>query len=114
MKDIRAGEHLWSEWDGIGLDVDEALVYYTYGHISTEHDIVKHALASALQRDGVVASLSQGFRTVENAEMLLHAWVGTLEDERDEIVCDHRGETEYGDFVVDPVPVTYIVINLTI
>ena len=59
MKDVRIGEHLWSEWDGEGYQnlLECGVVYYTLEHIDLENELVRRGLASALQRDGVAYSL---------------------------------------------------------
>ena len=70
MKDSRKGECLWSEWSGEGYRTYDSstIVFYTEDHVDVEHEVVKRALASALQRDGVVHSLGDAFKKIENAK----------------------------------------------
>lgn len=109
MKNDRPGEHLWHEWDGELYDHQDhnKIVYYTEQHIDLENDIVKRALASSLQRDGVVDTLVQGFRAIEHAE-LVYGWAGILQDELVLTSCDEFGETFYGDLVENLVEITFI------
>lgn len=109
MKNDRIGEHLWSEWDGelYESQKDSSFIYYTEEHVDVDNDIVKRALASALQRDGVVDSLGQGFREIESGE-IIYGWAGYLDDERTMIVCDEFGETYYGDILDNIIEITFI------
>jgi hypothetical protein len=109
MKDQRLGDCLWDQWQGDCYEPKNGseLVYFTQDHIDIDHEIVKRALASALQRDGIVDSLGDGFRLVESAETEW-GWAGILEDELEFIVCSEDGETPYGDLVVGPSPVTWV------
>lgn len=105
MKDSRPGESLWSEWSGDDHEHDSDVVFYTVSHVEVDNDIVRRALASALQRDGIVDSLAQGYRLAESAT-LRYTFAGAIDGERDLVICDERGETQYGDFVNDALAVT--------
>jgi hypothetical protein len=105
MKDSRAGESLWSEWSGDDHEHDSDVVFYTVSHVEVDNDVVRRALASALQRDGIVDSLAQGYALAESA-IFRHARAGTIDGERDLVICDEHGETQYGDFVNDALAVT--------
>lgn len=96
----RVGEHLWSEWDGelYESDKDEPLVYYTFEHVDIDNDIVKRALASSLQRDGIADSLSDAFKMIEKSTTH-YGWGGHSDEEIYLTVCDETGETHYGDKV---------------
>jgi hypothetical protein len=109
MRSDRPGDFLWEEWVGSGYDpqVDCSVIYYTFDHIDLENDLVRRALASALQRDGVAVSLSDGFNMIDKS-VPIHGWSGLIEDELEFTVCDDSGETEYGDFVEAALPVTWI------
>lgn len=109
MKDMRPGEQLWEEWLGSGyyLEKQDGIVYYTFDHIDTENDLVRRALASALQRDGVAISLAEGFKLVDSG-LVTKGWVGILEEEIDFILCDEYGATEYGDTVENIQPTVWI------
>lgn len=106
---MRPGEQLWEEWLGFGYypEKQEGIVYYTFDHIDTENDLVRRALASALQRDGVAISLAEGFRFVDSG-LVTQGWVGILEEEVDFILCDESGVTEYGDIVENIQATTWI------
>lgn len=100
MRDVRHGEGLWFEWNGNGSfsEGDSDLVYCTIGHVDIYNEVVRRALASVLQRDGVVDSLSDGFKYIEDKDVSV-GWAGLLPDESEYTYCDETGETEYGDQV---------------
>jgi hypothetical protein len=109
MKDSRIGESLWSIWDGEGYDpayLDSA-VYYTETHVDLEEDVVRKALASSIQRDGISYSLSESFSSISRA-IVSHGWVGTGEGELYQEICDPFGETISGAFVEDVIEVTFV------
>ncbi len=105
----RAGEHLWAEWDGelYEFSRDDNLVYYTHEHIDYEIDVVKRALASSLQRDGIADSLLEAFRMIENSSTV-YGWAGSNEGDLFLSVCDEFGETFYGDILDKVFSVTFI------
>ena len=109
MKSDRPGDFLWEEWQGSGYDslVDSSVIYYTFDHIDLENDLVRRALASALQKDGVAISLGDGFNLIEKA-LPNHGWAGLLKDEQEYVVCNQEGETEYGEFVDSIILTTWI------
>ena len=75
--------------------------------VDTTNEVVRRALASALQRDGLVHSLGDGFRLLENC-VVDYMHCGYLEGELQYIVCSSEGETRYGDFVEKPLEITLI------
>jgi hypothetical protein len=109
MKSDRPGDFLWEEWEGSGYDprVDCSVIYYTFEHIDLENDLVRRALASALQRDGVAISLGDGFNLIDKCSAN-YGWTGIIKDEADYVVCNELGETEYGDLVDSIFPATWI------
>lgn len=109
MKDVRIGEHLWSEWDGEGYQnlLECGVVYYTLEHIDLENELVRRGLASALQRDGVAYSLGDAFSILE-ACAVSQCWAGEVEDEQCFTICDEDGETFLGDFVSESFAITVI------
>lgn len=109
MKDQRPGEFLWDEWQGSGYEnkVDSSVVYCTFDHIELDNDLIRRALASALQRDGVAISLGDGFALIDKC-VPYHGWSGFIEDIQEYSVCDEHGETEYGDLVDLVLPTTWI------
>jgi hypothetical protein len=108
-KDTRHGEHLWSEWLGNGLSTErgDSLIYFTIDHIDVEHELIRKALASTIQRDGVADSLGDAFKRLELSKVVC-GWAGKFEEDLDLYACDETGETEYGDIVQDIQPVTWV------
>jgi len=110
MKDSRIGESLWLEWLG---DADFSMVsqfsavYYTEDHVDIENEIVKRALASALQRDGIAITLSEGFKLVESATVS-HKYAGYIDEEFEPVFCDEFGMTDTGDTTDDITPITLV------
>jgi hypothetical protein len=109
MKDSRIGESLWFSWEGDGYRPEkmEAAIYYTEGHVDLDNEIVKKALASSLQRDGLVHSLNLGFSVVEAADFS-HLYIGILDNEMHPAICEESGETEYGDLLDSVVEATLV------
>lgn len=109
MKDKRLGEELWLEWQGLNYcsSKDDSIVYYTFGTVDLNNEIVSRALASSLQRDGVVDSLGDGFKSIEKS-IISNGWAGSLEEEHEYVVCNQEGETKYGDTVHTVIEVTWI------
>lgn len=109
MKDSRIGECLWSEWTGYAYSpsTDSDLIFYTEGHVDLDHEIVRRALASSLQRDGSAISLGDGYRLVEAASFI-QGYAGEVDGETDYSACDELGETPDGDYVDDVIEVTWV------
>ncbi len=110
MKDKRVGESLWIQWDGEGYIQQTTytdLIYYTVGHIDIENEIVRRALASTLQRDGIADSLSDGFNLIAESHVEI-GWAGIVEGENNYTFCDETGETEYGEYVEEVLEFTWI------
>lgn len=102
MKDSRKGECLWSEWTGEGYrsTKSNSVVFFTVDHVDLENEVVKRALASAVQRDGIVHSLGEAFKKVEFAEAT-YGYAGTVDGSYEEYVCNEDGETRLGENVDD-------------
>jgi hypothetical protein len=98
LKDDRPGEWLWEEWIGEGYesDYEDTIVYVTYDEVDVTHELVRRALASCLQRDGVSDSLSDSFRMLETSKTT-RGYVGFIEGEKYPVVTDEFGETFDGD-----------------
>lgn len=109
MKDTRRGESLWSEWTGELYEKERSgsVVFYTVEHVDIENDVVRRALASAVQREGLVDTLGEAFKTVETG-LCVHSYAGELDEAKDYAICNDRGETSLGDTVEEPVPVTLV------
>jgi hypothetical protein len=100
VKHDRPGDWLWHEWDGDCYEPvgTPDVVYVTYGVVDPEDDLVRRALASALQRDGVADSLGDGYRIIDRATMC-QGYAGNLTGETHRTMCDEDGFTEFGDTV---------------
>jgi hypothetical protein len=109
MRDTRVGEELWFEWSGNGYfsEYDSDLVYCTIGHVDVDNELVRRALASVLQRDGISDSLGDGFKLIEE-KVIRIGWAGVLPDDKEYAYCDEDGETEYGDQVENIESFTWI------
>lgn len=109
MRDSRAGECLWREWTGEGFEpsLSSSLVFYTDEHVDVEHEVVRRALASALQRDGSATSLGEGFRAIDDG-VTTQGYAGTVDGSTEMYYCNDEGETEHGDYVDDLTPVTWV------
>lgn len=109
MKDIRHGEHLWLSWEGEGYfsDTHSELIFFTEGAVDMDNEIVRRALASVLQRDGICDSLSDGFKLLEGSSTL-GGFAGFLPGETEYTVCDEEGYTEYGDKVEKVLDMTWV------
>lgn len=108
MKDSRIGESLWFAWDGDGYEptIRNSSIYYTEGVVDLDNDLVRKALASSLQRDGLALSLSQGHMMID-AGITSLGFIGTLDGEIYQTVCDAEGGTYSGDQLDDVVEVTW-------
>lgn len=114
MKDSRVGELLWKEWTGDGFDphFDESIVFFTDEHVDLENELIRRALASALQRDGISVSLANGFQSLESARITV-GYAGEVDGDIDLSVCDEAGETPYGDSVDQVTPITWVEVTLS-
>lgn len=101
MKDSRKGECLWTEWYGDGYrpcSTSTTIIFYTEDHVDLQNELVKRALASAIQRDGIVDSLGDAFKRIDAAKLNC-GYAGSLDGAREKTVCNSNGETELGDVV---------------
>jgi len=98
MKDSRIGESLWEEWLGSGYlnfsEDSETFIFYTKDHVSMENDLVRRALASAIQRDGITDSLSESFKKLEKSKSTF-GWAGNSDFDLELMSCDELGYTDY-------------------
>jgi len=110
MKDSRKGESLWTEWEGYGYHYnfgDLSLVFYTEGHVDVSIEVVRRALASALQRDGIVSSLAQGFQLIDSGH-IEQGYAGPVDGDIYLTVCDDDGSTIEGSEVDEIIEITYV------
>jgi ABC-type transport system substrate-binding protein len=112
MKDSRIGESLWLEWTGDdnGQFGSSEAVMYTEEHVDIDNEVVRRALASALQRDGIAISLGEGYKYVDSAE-LSFGYAGRVDDSFDLIECSEYGETRDGDIVDEIMKITWVEIG---
>jgi hypothetical protein len=98
-KDLRIGQELWLEWEGDwSPETSDSILYYTVDHVDVENEIVRRALASILQRDGIYDSLGDAFKAIDRGVVSV-AWAGVLEGDFELALCNSLGETEYGDIL---------------
>jgi hypothetical protein len=110
MKDSRIGESLWFLWD-LEESRDGSLLFYTEDHVNLEHEIVRKALASTLQREGISYSLGEAFKLIDRAE-IIHGYSGVHPvGEEPGHPCDENGETENGYILYSVVETTWVKVN---
>ena len=109
MKDSRVGESLWEEWSGNSHSFSSPLdlSFYTVDHVLADNELVRRALASCLQRDGVAESLGEAFKYLESSQWL-HLYAGYIDSDNELTTCDENGFTEYGDLVDDILEITLV------
>jgi hypothetical protein len=109
MKDSRIGECLWAIWEGSGYETGfaDSVVYYTYDHVDIEHEVVRKALASSIQRDGIAYSLYEAFQLIDSG---VHSYsaVGVEVGDVYESVCSASGESSSGATLDNVVEVTFV------
>jgi hypothetical protein len=101
MDFIRAAQELWFEWTGEGFNSSgyKSVVYFTYDHVDMNNSICLGGLASSLQRDGLVDSLSDGRNAIEKSSVFYHGFAGAVDESPELTICNEHGETFYGDSV---------------
>ena len=109
MRDSRAGQALWQVWSGNGYTASTSplVIFGTEGDVDLENEVVRRALASAIQREGIVITLGNGFRSIDDGH-IVKGYVGFVDGDLEFTKCDESGETEYGDQVEVAVPYTWI------
>jgi hypothetical protein len=114
MKDSRIGETLWSQWLGNSHHAQEtsALIYVTEEHVDINVEVVRRALASAIQRDGIVDSLGQAFSLLDGKTKNQHAFAGHIDGDPEPSLCDKDGLTMHGDSVEEVLSITLVDINV--
>lgn len=114
MKDSRKGEALWSEWDGYDFPYtrgDLSLVFYTEEHVDVDHEVVKRALASTIQRDGLTDSLSEAFKLVDGGS-ITHGWAGFVGGDIHPTFCDEDGNSPLGDLIEGIKEITFVEVTI--
>jgi len=113
MKDSRIGETLWSEWTGNNYEPERlfSTVFYTEEHVDIEHEVVRRALASVVQRDGHTDSLGQAFKVLDFCHNE-QGYAGIVDGDTEFTRCDVNGMTIYEDTVEKVIPITWVGINV--
>jgi hypothetical protein len=109
MNDSRIGEALWSEWTGEGyspLDFPN-LIFFTEDHVDVHHELIRRALASAIQRDGSADSLGDSFKLLETSKFKL-GYAGLIDGDLEYTECDVDGVTSLGNEVEEALPITWV------
>lgn len=103
------GELLWKEWTGEGYEPlhEYSVTFFTEDHIDLENDLIRRALASALQRDGVAVTLGKGFQYLESS-LANYGYAGEVDGDNELTACDEEGETREGDVVDSITPITWV------
>lgn len=109
MKDSRIGECLWDIWEGSDYESGfaDSVIYYTYDHVDLDHEVVRKALASSIQRDGLAYSLFEAFQLIDSG-VARHSWVGVEPGDIYEAVCDSSGESSSGTTLDNVAQVTFV------
>jgi len=109
VKDSRVGELLWKEWTGSGYEPlhEDTVTFFTEDHVDLENELIRRALASALQRDGVSVSLGSGFKYLDSA-VINYGYAGEVDGDTDFTACDEDGETREGEIVDHTLPITWV------
>lgn len=113
MKDSRIGETLWSEWFGEGYDKEDSnsVLFYTEGHVDIHQEIVRRALASAIQRDGIVDSLGEAFRLLDGTVTVFRGHAGFVDGEYELTQCEKDGMTKQEDYAESVIPITWVEVH---
>jgi hypothetical protein len=84
--------------------------FFTFEHVDVEHEVVRRALASALQRDGLAVSLGRGYAAIDDTKIDT-GYAGFIDGARELTICNEQGETYYGDEVDNPLPITWVEVS---
>lgn len=108
-KDSRIGESLWFIWEGEGYEPfsQDSIIFYTEEHIDIEEDVVRKALASSIQREGISDSLSGGYSLISSG-ITSHLYAGRSLVSEFLSVCTSNGVVNSGEELVDIVPITCV------
>lgn len=111
MRFSRIGDNLWQEWDGKDYlpAFADSIVYYTLGWVDLEQGVVLRALASTIQRDGVVDGIGAAYELLEDAE-LVTGWAAHVGGD-DELSFWEEEYAEYTEEFDEPLEVTWVEIN---
>jgi hypothetical protein len=108
-KDSRIGESLWFIWEGDSKEPfhKDSIVFYTEEHVDIEEDVVRKALASSIQREGISDSLSGGFMLIASGASG-HSYAGYSTDYETQAICNSNGYSESGLILSKVAPITWV------
>lgn len=108
-KDSRIGESLWFIWDGDGysLFTQDSIVFYTEDHVDLEEDVVRKALASSIQREGISDSLAGGYSLISSG-ITGHFYAGESLISETLHLSNSEGLLESGEQLVNIKPITCV------
>ena len=72
-----------------------------------ENDLVRRALASAIQRDGITNSLSESFKILEGSNTTF-GWAGNSDFDLELMSCNELGYTDLGDSLTEVFAITWV------
>ncbi len=113
MRYSSIGESLWSVWDGENFEQTdpEAVVYYTVGKVDLDNDLIRRALAAAIQHDGTADTLGDAYKAIE-AGRIVYGYSGYEEGEDTPTQCDWEGDSFYGEAVKNPQDTTWVEVRI--
>jgi hypothetical protein len=115
MKDSRIGESLWFIWDEdpLFLGSPNSVLLYTTEHVDIENEVVRKALASTLQREGIAVSLGDGFKLIDQCVFELgYSGVASHNGGKCLWPCDKDGTTPQGDIIGLLEPTTWVTVTI--
>ena len=87
-------EPRWLTWEGDDFPRkihSDSVVFYLTEHVYLEEDdIAKKALAKQLQQEGLVYSLSEGFKLIDQGWTSREGYYFEEDDENYPVYCDHN------------------------
>jgi hypothetical protein len=107
MKDSRIGESLWYIWDSLDNSNEDFIIFYTEGHVDIDHEVVRRALASAIQREGISSSLGDSYFILDRGDSW-QSYCGSDQLEEYLYECDIEGTTFDGESLSSVVPITWV------
>lgn len=112
-KDSRIGESLWYIWEGEDYQpsLETSVVYYTEDVVNIDNEIVRKALASSLQRDGIVNSLFEAFKLID-LSYAVYGNIGFLDGSFIPQLCDDFGKNKNDDQLDNVQKTTWVEVAL--
>jgi ABC-type transport system substrate-binding protein len=109
MKDSRIGESLWFIWDTPNNQFGDYPIFYTEDHVDMDNEVVRRALASAIQREGIVSSLGEGYFLIDHGDTW-QGYSGSVDSNEVEDLheCDENGSTSDGEIMSEFARTTWV------